>query len=191
VLPEPGSAQTVNFMTTTPTNSRALRVQADRKKLEQKIELYRVHLGSAAPARKYRGGQCLLPLGEELRECRRRLLKQHGREIPSDLEKLARDASVLRRSLSAKTSPRRLAAVTSKLSAVRADLIKNAGNPSARAAIVAKAPEALLPMDRRELLAKQWAAIVDPKAKTAFFREHQVELRSWLREIGERGLNPA
>lgn len=176
-------------MTTTPTNSRNLRVQADRKKLEQKIELYRVHLGSAAPGRKYREGACLLQLGDELRECRRRLLKQHGREIPNDLRELTRSASVLRRSLSAKTSPRRLAAVTSRLSAVRSDLIKNAGNPSARAAIVAKAPEALLPVDRRELLAKQWAAIGDPRAKTAFFREHQTELRSWLRELGERGLS--
>jgi hypothetical protein len=157
-----------------------------RKKIEKKIELYRVHLGSSAPARKYRGGMCLLPLGDELRECRRALLRNNGKEVPSDITELAKAASTLRRSLAVKTSPRRLAAVTSRLSSVRTDMLETAGNPAARAALVSKSPEVMLPTDPRELLAKQWAALGDPKAKTAFFRQHQAALRSWLREVEGR-----
>jgi hypothetical protein len=167
-------------MTTTPS------ADIRRKKIEKKIELYRVHLGSSAPARKYREGRCLLPLSAELHECRRALLRNHGKSIPKDMMELSKAASMLRRSLSAKTSPRRLAAVTSRLSSVRADMMKTAGNPSARAALVSKAPEVMLPTDPRELIANQWAALGDPKAKTAFFRKHQAALRSWLREIEGR-----
>lgn len=165
--------------TSTTTNAR-------RKKIEKKIDLYRVHLGSSAPARKYRGGACLLPLSDELRECRRALLRNNGKAVPSDITELAKAASTLRRSLAVKTSPRRLAAVTSRLNSVRADMVKTAGNPAARATLVSKAPEATLPTDPRELLAKQWADLSDPKAKTAFFRQHQAALRSWLREVEGR-----
>jgi len=65
-------------------------------------------------------------------------------------------------------------------------MLKTAGNPAARAALVSKAPEVMLPTDPRELIANQWAALGDPKAKTAFFRKHQAALRSWLREVEGR-----
>ena len=101
---------------------------------------------------------------------------------------MRKTADTLLRSLSVQTSSRKIAAAQTKVSTLRTALVQNATRPVVRAKIIAENPAILAAADGREALVNTWASLKDPKAKTAFFRQHQTSMRSWLREMAEKGL---
>ena len=101
---------------------------------------------------------------------------------------MRKTADTLLRSLSSQTSPRKIAVAQAKVSTLRTALVQNATRPVVRAKIVAENPAILAAADDREALVNTWASLKDPQAKTAFFRQHQASLRSWIREMAEKGL---
>jgi hypothetical protein len=171
------------------SEAHVLKAREKAKKYITEIERYRSHLNrSSSPRDRYRGGTVLIPLMDELQKCRRALLVKHGVDFPKDARGMRKAAVSLLRSLEAKTSPKQITAAQAKVSTLRAKLLENSKNPHVRAKIVGENPAILSAADQREVLVNSWAAIKDPKAKTAFFREHQTALRSWLREMAEKGL---
>jgi hypothetical protein len=161
------------------------------KKIRSKIASYRGMLGASAPTIKAPSKEKPRAYIYEIVELdahRTALLRKNGRPVSKDLRDMRKTADTLLRSLSSQTSPRKIAAAQAKVSTLRAALVQNASRPVVRAKIVAENPAILSAADDREVLVNTWTALKDPKAKTAFFRQHQSSLRSWIREMAEKGL---
>ena len=160
-------------------------------KIRSRVTRYRGILGASAPRIKAPSKDKPRAFIYEIIELdahRTALLRKNGHTVPADISAMRKSADSLLRSLSSKTSPRKIADAQVKVSTLRKALFQNAKNPSVRAKIVAENPAILAAGDDREVLVNTWASLKDPQAKTAFFRQNQGPLRSWLREMAEKGL---